>query len=211
MQTNSFLRTLAAVAAVGFLVACSNADNPYAAIKDPPLLKATLHTVTIEVADSAAIDLRVKQGYTRLPPAPNYPGSVRVEAALWKVSEAVAAAPVVLTSPGGVAPNERYLVMAPTDTGSPVADPDANFVGDFYQRVLGDMPSSYSEIDKRRIHSKTYLVDDILAAKKKLQEAGIPITFSPVAITTAYYGDHKLLGITAPDGVIIELVETAAQ
>jgi hypothetical protein len=209
MQTNSFLRTVAAMAAAGTLAACSSADNPYAAIKDPPLLKATLHTVTLQSADGAVIEQRVQQGFTRMPEAPNYPGSVRVEAALWKVPEDVAAAPVVLlASAGGV--NHRFLVMAP----APAKDgPIPDFSAEFYETVLGADTNSWADAvtAPARLHALTFMVDDILAARKKLQEAGIPITFSPVAITTAYLGDHKLLGITAPDGVIIELVETAAQ
>jgi hypothetical protein len=209
MQTKSFLRTLAAVAAIGFLAGCSSADNPYAAIKDPPLIEARLHTVTLQAADDAVIGQRVEQGFTRMPAAPNYPGAVRVEAALWKVPEDVAAAPVVLlAATGGV--NNRYLVMAPTPAaGGPIAD----FSDEFYLKVLGANTKAWAGAvtPSARLHALTFMVDDILAAKKKLQEAGIPTTFSPVAITTAYFGDHKLLGITAPDGVIIELVETAAQ
>jgi hypothetical protein len=152
----------------------------------------------------------LKLGFTRMPAAPNYPGAARVEAALWKVPEEVAAAPVVLIPAGGQGVNERYLITAPTPPAAPVADPQSGVVADFHRNVLGDGVLFLSDIDPRRQHSLTYVVDDVVAAKKKLQEAGIPITFSPVAITTAYFGDHKLLGITAPDGVIIELVETAA-
>jgi hypothetical protein len=148
-----------------------------------------------------------------MPPVPNYPGAVRVEAALWKVPEEVAAAPVVLAASSGRGFNERYLIMVPTVPAGPLADPDSRVVVDFYAKVLGDVVTSRPGGPGRpanRIHSLTYLVDDVVAAKRSLQAAGIPITFSPVAITTAYFGDHKLLGITAPDGIIIELVETAA-
>jgi hypothetical protein len=173
------------------------------------LLKARLHTITLQAADASVIERRVQQGFNRMPEAPNYPGSVRVESALWKVPENVAAAPVVLLpSAGGV--NLRYLVMAP----APAEDgPIPDFSAEFYEKVLGADTNAWADAvtAPARLHALTFMVDDILAAKKKLQEAGIPITFSPVAITTAYYGDHKLLGITAPDGVIIELVETAAQ
>lgn len=209
MRTHTFLRTLAALAAAGFLSACSSADNPYASIKDPPLLKATLHTITFQVADAAAVQ---DHGFTRMPPATNYPGSARVEAALWRVPEEVAAAPIVLAAPSGQATNERYLVMPPGAPAGTVADRDSRVVRDFYRNVLGSdvvAPTGTQPADAR-LHSALYLVDDVVAAKNKLRDAGIPVTFSPVAITTSYLGDHKLLGITAPDGVIIELVEAAA-
>jgi len=209
MQTNSFLRTLVAFTAAGLLAACSSADNPYAAIKSPPLLKTKLHTVTLLAADAAVIEQGMQPGYTRMPAAPNYPGSVRVQAALWKVPEDVAASPVLLLASGGGV-DRRYLVTAP---GPAVEGPVADLSDDFYEKVLGADAKSWAGvvIPPARLHALTFMVDDILDAKRKLQEAGIPITFSPVAITTAYLGDHKLLGITAPDGVIIELVETAAQ
>jgi len=206
MQKNTFLRAVAPFVVV--LAGCSPAvDNPYASIKDPPVVEAKLHTVTFQSADTAVIDRRVQAGYTRMPPATNYPGGVRVEAALWKVPEEVAAAPVMLIPAGG-GTNERYLVMTPA---APVDGPQPEVVRDFYRNVLGDAAAYPAAPDSPRIHSLTYVIDDVLAAKKKLREAGIPITFDAVAITTAYLGDHKLLGITAPDGVIVELVETAAQ
>jgi hypothetical protein len=37
------------------------------------------------------------------------------------------------------------------------------------------------------------------------------VVFDPVAITTGYLGDHKTMAIRAPDGAIVELVETASQ
>jgi len=209
MQTNSFLRALVALTAAGVLAACSSADNPYASIKDPPLLKATLHTITFQVADASAIQ---DHGFTRMPAATNYPGAARVEAALWKVPEEVAAAPIVLAAPAGQGTNERYLVMAPAVPAEPVAGRDSRMVRDFYENVLGSgvISASGSQPAAARLHSLMYFVDDVVAAKNKLRDAGIPISFSPVAITTTYLGDHKLLGITAPDGVIIELVEAAA-
>jgi hypothetical protein len=57
----------------------------------------------------------------------------------------------------------------------------------------------------------TYLVPNVLAASKRLRESGIPVVYDPVKITTAYLGDHKTMAIRAPDGTIIELVETASQ
>jgi hypothetical protein len=34
------------------------------------------------------------------------------------------------------------------------------------------------------------------------------VTFDPVAITTAYLGDHRTMGILAPDGAVIERCRT---
>jgi hypothetical protein len=210
MQTNRFLRTLACLAAA-CLAACSPADNPYASIKDPPLVRATLHTLTLVGADAGLADRLRQDGFVAMPQAPNYPGGVRVEAALWKVPEDVAAAPVVFMAPGGRGTHVR-LLNAPARGNAPAANP--RVIDDFYRKVLGtgvpEWPGSLSLPPAARIHAWTFLIDDVLAAKRRLREAGIPVTFDAVAITTAYLGDHKLLGITAPDGVIIELVETAA-
>ena len=52
---------------------------------------------------------------------------------------------------------------------------------------------------------------DIQLANKRLRESDIPVVYDPVRITTAYLGDHWTMAIRAPDGTIIELVETAAQ
>ena len=56
----------------------------------------------------------------------------------------------------------------------------------------------------------TYLIPDVVGANERLRDNGIPVVFDPVAITTAYLGDHKAMAIRAPDGTIVELVETAA-
>jgi hypothetical protein len=210
MRTNAFLRALVAVAG-GLLAACSAADNPYASIKEPPLVKASLHTVTVVGAEPAFAEQLRQQGFSSAPPAPNYPGSVRVLAALWKVPEAAASAPVVLVAPAGRGPNVR-LLSEPVPENPPAAD--AGVLEDFYRNVLGTeiprWPAGVSVPAGARAHVWTFLIDDVVSARRRLREAGIPIAFDAVAITTAYFGDHKLLGITAPDGAIVELVETAA-
>jgi len=211
MQTNSFLRALAGLAATACLAACAPADNPYASIKDPPLVRATLHTVTLVSADAVLADQLHQDGFLTMAPVPNYPGAVRVESALWKVPEEVAAAPVVLLAPSGRGTNVRLLM---TSAQGAVPTVDERVIDDFYRKVLGtavpQWPGSRSLPASARIHAWTFLIDDVLAAKRRLREAGIPVTFDAVAITTAYLGDHKLLGITAPDGAIVELVESAA-
>ena len=189
MRTISFLRVVvplvgAGLLSSGLLAGCSpGADNPYAAIKGAPLVRATAHTVTLVSAEATLVDRLRQDGYAPMPAAPNYPGAVRVEAALWKVPEDVAANPLVFMAPNGRGPNVRILATPP----------------------VAPLPAG------ARVQAWTFLIDDVLVARRQLREAGIPIDFDAVAITTAYLGDHKLLGIKAPDGVILELVETAAR
>ena len=218
MQTISFLRVVAPLIGAG-LLACGalpgcapRVDNPYAAIKDPPLVKATPHTVTLASTDTTVVDRLRQDGYAPMAPVPNYPGSVRVQAALWKVPEAAASAPVVLLAPDGPGLNVRVLVTPPAAPGPP-AEPA--LLEALYRNVLGtavpDWPGNSLLPAAARVQVRTFLIDDVLEARRRLRDAGIPITFDAVAITTAYLGDHKLLGIVAPDGVIVELVETTAQ
>ena len=47
MQTSSFRRVLAALLLAALASCSGTSDNPYAAIKDPPLVQAQLHTVTL--------------------------------------------------------------------------------------------------------------------------------------------------------------------
>jgi hypothetical protein len=212
MQTISFLRALVPLACAVLLAACSAAaDNPYARIKDAPLVRASLHTVTLVSADAAVVGRVRQDGYSPLPPAPNYPGAVRVEAALWKVPEDVASQPLVFMAPRGRGPNVRVLT-APLAGELP--EVDSAVIEAFYRNVLGtavpQWPGSISLPSTAKVRAWTFLIDNVVEARRRLREAGIPVTFDAVAITTAYLGDHKLLGIMAPDGVIIELVETAA-
>ena len=46
---------------------------------------------------------------------------------------------------------------------------------------------------------------------ERLRANDIPVVFDPVTITTAYLGNHKAMAIRAPDGTIVELVETVAK
>jgi hypothetical protein len=85
----------------------------------------------------------------------------------------------------------------------------------FFSNVLGTgvprLPAGLERTDKVRVQVWTYVVPDILAANKRLREGGIPVVYDPVKITTAYLGDHETMAIRAPDGTIVELVETASQ
>jgi hypothetical protein len=218
MQTISFLRVVVPLVGAGLMAftsmtGCSpRVDNPYATIKDAPLVRATPHTVTLVGSDAALVDRLRQDGYAPMPSVPNYPGSVRVQASLWKVPETVASAPVVLLAPAGRGLNIRLLAALPAEPAEP-AEPAV--LEAFYRNVLGSdlpqWPGAFSLPSAARVQVWTFLIDDVLAARRRLREAGIPITFDAVAITTAYLGDHKLLGIVAPDGVIVELVETTAQ
>ena len=90
MQTSRLSRTLAALAFVA-LVSCSRtAENPYAAIRNPPLLQGRLHAVTLVTDSAAAAEALKKKGYTPMQFASNYPASTPVEASIWSVPESVA-------------------------------------------------------------------------------------------------------------------------
>lgn len=213
MQTHAFLRALAPLASLVLLAACSPREpGPYEAIQDAPVVQARLHTVTLVSTDSGVAERLKRDGYSEAPPAPNYPGSLRVLPALWKVPEEVAAKPSIFMAPAGRGPNVRILETPPPEKAPSAVD--GKVLEAFYRNVLGSAVPRWPERGElpasARIHAWTFLVDDIVATRDRLRTAGIPITFNAVGITTAYLGDHKLLGLTAPDGVIVELVQTAA-
>jgi hypothetical protein len=213
MQTRHFRRALAPLAVAAMLAACSRpADNPYSKLQNPPLVRASLHTVTLVSDDPGFNDQLQKDGYTLVPLVSNYPASIPVEAMLWEVPEQVAARPAQFTAPAGRGPDVRLLVMPPPARHAPV-DPAAEQA--FYRNVLGTgvphWPPAGKLSDNVRVQVWTYFIDDVVAARKRLREAEIPVVFSPVGITTAYLGDHRTMGIRAPDGTVIELVQSAAQ
>jgi hypothetical protein len=81
MQIPSLRRGFALLAAASVLAACSrSADNPYAGLKDPPLVQAYLHTVTLVSDDVAIVGQAQKDGYRAIAFATNYPASIAVEA-----------------------------------------------------------------------------------------------------------------------------------
>jgi hypothetical protein len=211
MQTAHSGRVLA-VLVLAALAACGrSSDNPYAAIKDAPLVQATLHTVTL-VTDSAAVaeELQVK-GYTPLPFSSNYPASNAVESSLWSVPEPVAAGAVHFRAPNAGDANVCVLRMALAAGSRPA---DSGVEKAFYKNVLGagvpTWPSGVQRTDKVRVQVWTWLVPDVAAANKRLRANGIPVIYDPATITTAYLGDHKTMAIRAPDGTIVELVEAVA-
>jgi len=213
MQTKNICRVLVSISFIAVLLGCSPAaDNPYSKIQDPPLVSASLHTATVVSADAAPADALQKEGFTPAPFSSNYPASVPVEALLWKVPEAAAANPAVLMAPAGKGPNVRVLATAAPSAVTAV-DPDVEKA--FFRNVLGNdvprWPGRTPLPAGARVQVWTYFVTDVVAAKRRLHEAGIPVTFDPVAITTAYLGDHRTMGILAPDGAVIELVQNVAQ
>ena len=220
MQTHHRRRVLATPAIVAVvlttviftsLVACSHADNPYAKIQNPPLVQAQLHTVTL-LSDSGGLQDQVqKGGYAPLPFASNYPASIPVEAVLWGVPVEIAGKTAEFKAPGP-GPNLRLLIM-PLPPAAPAADSTVERA--FFRNVLGgdvpQWPAGVPRADNVRVQVWTYLVPSVLEAKRRLREALVPVVTDPVAITTSYLGDHKTMSIRAPDGSIVELVETAAQ
>jgi hypothetical protein len=80
--------------------------------------------------------------------------------------------------------------------------------------VLGsdvpELPQGIEAAEGLRVRVWTYRVPDVVETNKRLRANNIPVVFDPVDITTAYLGDHKAMAIRAPDGTIVELVETAA-
>ena len=194
------------------LCGCSRPDNPYARIQDAPLVRATLHTATIVTPNPALPKELDAGGYLYTPLASNYPGAVSVQAQLWKVPEDFAHATVTLLAGRAGGPNLRVLTMPALP---PPASVDEEIEAAFFRNVLGvEVPRLPEEVSLRngaRVQVWTYVVDDLLAAQQRLRQAGIPVTFAPVAITTTYLGDHRLMGIQAPDDTVIELVQSATR
>ena len=192
--------------------ACGTADNPYVKFKDPPLVRAKLHTVTL-ASDTGAIAEQVRQGgFTAVTLPPNYPQADSVEAQIWGVPEPVATKAYI--SP----PRRRTGPISASwcCRWRPQGRTAANEINEaFFRNVLGtdvpQWPLASAQTEDVRIQAWTYLVPDILAASKRLRSNGIPVIYDPVGITTAYLGDHKTLAIRSPDGTVVQLVETAAQ
>ncbi len=212
MQTSNFRRVLAGLVA-SCLVACSgSADSPYASLQETPLVPATLHTVTLVTDDVAFAQSLEKQGFTAMTFASNYPVAERVEATLWSVPESVVARCAHLKARTAGAPDVRVLVMELAAKGR---EADAGTNEAFFRNVLGTevpgMPEGIEASNGVRVQVWTYLIPSVLEANKRLRANNIPVVFDPVAFTSAYFGDHKTMAIRAPDGTLVELVETAAQ
>jgi hypothetical protein len=213
MTTSNFRRALAGLCLTVLLVACTgSADNPYSTLKDPPLVPARLHAVTLVSDDAAYAQTLQEAGFTAITFPTNYPVSDGVEANIWNVTVPAVAGAVHLKAPGAGAPDVRVLVME-----LPAKNQQADSATEkaFFRNVLGsDVPALPAGIQIRdgvRVQVWTFLIPGVLDANKRLRANGIPVVFDPVAITTGYLGDHKTMAIRAPDGAIVELVETASQ
>jgi hypothetical protein len=194
------------------LGACAGeSPGPYSQIKNPPLAQGTLHTITVASAADGLADQAAAAGYSPMTFAANYPPSVRVEATLWDVPESAAGDAALFKAPGG-GPDLRIVAMPLAARGLTARDGSEQA---FYRNVLGtDVPRWPAGIERAanvRVQAWTYLVPNVVEANKRLRESGVPVIFDPVKITTAYLGDHKTLAIRAPDGTIVQLVETQSR
>jgi len=213
MQTPNFRRVLAGVLLTCLLFGCAGStDDQYASLKDVPLAPARLHAVTVVTDDAALSQLLAKKGYTAMTFTSNYPASDRIEASLWSVPEPVVARAAHLKGPAAGSPDLRVLVMELAAKGR---EAEAATNRAFFRNVLGSdvpqLPQGIEATESVRVKVWTYLIPDVVEANKRLRANNIPVVFDPVSITTAYLGDHKAMAIRAPDGTIVELVETLAR
>ncbi len=204
MQTLPIRRSFAVLLCVFVFAACSRGD-------DPPILQATVRSVTLgSTTDDVGTRLQ-DWGYQPVTFVANYPGTTRVHALLWEVPEEVVEKSLEFAAPARVPAHARVLVVE-----SAVERPTASGadLGKFYRGVLGvdvpRFPASGELPDGVRLHAWTMAVPNILEARNRLREANIPVVFNPVALTSPVFGDHKMLAIRAPDGVLVELIETTA-
>ena len=204
------VRALASLLIAGVLAACSRSADVAAQLPNPPLVPAFLHTATLVAPDGALADALEHGGYTPLAFPSNYPAATRIEAALWNVPETVAAQARLFAAPAGRGPNLRVLIMS-AGTG-PTADPRVE--RDFYRNVLGTevprLPAA-TKISGVRVRAWTFIIEDASKAQQRLRDAGIEVTLDPVRFSSPYLGDHWTLGIRAPDGAIVELVQGSAR
>ena len=213
MQTPNFRRVLAGVLLTCLLFGCAGStDDQYASLKDVPLAPARLHAVTVVTDDATLSQLLAKKGYTAMTFTSNYPASDRIEASLWSVPEPVVARAAHLKGPAADSPDLRVLVMELAAKGR---EAEAATNRAFFRNVLGSdvpqLPQGIEATESVRVKVWTYLIPDVVEANKRLRANNIPVVFDPVSITTAYLGDHKAMAIRAPDGTIVELVETLAR
>jgi hypothetical protein len=206
MQERRFWIGLVAVLSTS----CGTSDDPYSRITDPPVVQARLQTVTLASDVPGVVEQILKSGYVLVALPPNYPQATAVEAAVWGVPETAAANARYFKAAAGGGPDLRLL---PTAAAGGAAREGAERA--FFEKVLGSpvpawplKPPPGADV---RIRAWTFLVPDVLAANRRLRENNIPVIYDPVAITTAYLGDHRMLAIRAPDGTIVQLVESAAQ
>lgn len=204
MQTSPIRRSFAVLLCVCVFAACSRSD-------DPPILKATLRSVTLSSASDAVAAQLQAWGYQRATFAANYPGTTRVHALLWEVPEETVENALEFTASARAPAHVRVLLVEPTGGRSAVSGAELK---KFYRGVLGvDVPRFPADgelPDGVRVHAWTLAVPDVVEARNRLREAHIPVVFNPVALTSPMFGDHRMLAIRAPDGVLVELIQTTA-
>jgi hypothetical protein len=196
---------------VACLAGCTNANDPYAKIENPPLVQGRLHTVTL-VSDDPLLAQQVQAaGYVARSFPPNYPEADEVLGILWDVPAPVAKNATVYAAPAP-GPNLRLLVQPLPPAAAPA---DAAVERSFFRNVLGsDVPQWPAKVPRAanvRVQVWTYQVPSILEARKRLRASAIPPVTEPVGITTPSMGDQKSMSLRAPDGAIVELIEAAAQ
>ena len=113
-------------------------------------------------------------------------------------------------------PDLRLLIMPLDARGREgAAEVDEAFFRNLVGNVLGtgvpEWPLPTPPSDEVRLQVRTYLVSDVVAANRRLREAHIPVIYDPVGLTTSYLGDHRTLALRAPDGTVVQLVQTTAQ
>jgi hypothetical protein len=193
------------------LAACSDSPDSWSQIPNPPLTQGRLHTITIAGDTVRAREQARDAGYTALIFAPNYPEALRVEASLWDVPEPVAAKAAIFGSPGNGA-DLRFLDMPLAARGMKTS---AKRQQSFFRNVLGTVvpawPDGISRDSDLRVQAWTFFVPSVVEASQRLRENGVPVVFDAVGITTPYLGDHKTLAIRAPDGTLVQLVESSAR
>src|SRR5688572_2848559 len=166
------LTNLCRVFAVSLLITftgCSRpTDNPYARMQNAPLVKATLHTVTLASPDAAQAGRLEAAGYAHAPLPSNYPLSVEAEAAIWQVPISVAATSAMFMAQPRQGPDVRLIVMPDV---KPLVSVDEAVLTAFYGNVLGtavpQWPGSSTLKNGARVQAWTFLVDDLLATRQR--------------------------------------------
>jgi len=206
MQTQNLRRALAGLALASLLAGCSGSDSKY------PLVTGTLSSVTLVTDEPVYVQSLKKKGFTVMNFPPNYDEAFEVQAALWSVPQPAVRAAVLFQAPTAAKPDVRVLV---TELAAEGREAEASTNEEFFKNVLGSevpvLPEGIEANDAVRVQVWTYLIPSVIEANKRLRANNRAVLFDPVAITTPYMGDHQTMTIRAPDGTIIELVQTATQ
>jgi hypothetical protein len=211
MHARNFCRSLL-VSSWLLLAGCGNADDPYSRFPDAPLVSAKLYAVLLVSDDRAIVDTVAGAGWRPATLPPNYQQADAVQGGIWDVPEPVARAITHFKAAKAGVPDVGVLVMPLAARGRVAGD---GINKSFFKNVLGTSvpawPLPGAQPANVRVQVWTYLVPNIIEASKRLRANGIPVIYDPVAITTAYLGFHKTLAIRAPDGTVVQLVETTGQ